>query len=130
MKCFIKRPLKPKASSSETMTEIAEQIGEYFSADEVNSLGYQASLVKENNAPKKLLSKIKNLLEINNEQLAPQAEVYEINGYVVKDQQGEVIGYIITTDEHYPSNSLHDGSGITYYLDTDYKIVEKISWAG
>lgn len=131
MKCFIKHSEISDTQSSVKMSAIADEIGEYFSEDEVINLGLHIERATTLNAPKKLVSTMDELLAKNNEQLKPEAGVSRITGFLIKNSQNtEVIGYVIKTDERYKNNSLHDGSGITYYLDTDFNIVAEISWAG
>jgi len=70
--------------------------------------------IKALDNPKKELG-IKYLVEIE--------EVYAIYKY------GELIGFVITTDDHVQGATIQDGAGIDLYLDADMNVLYTEDWS-
>lgn len=132
MKCFVKENKIINTPSSQAMKEVAKEMGEYFDEAEIYRAGHTSIQLSEVEMPNKLQRMYKSIIDRTNKELSPEGGIFDSTVLTIinNDSAELILGYIITTDEFYHNNSLHDGSGVTYYIDTNFNIVAEEPWAG
>jgi len=112
------------------MKDLADQVGEYFSAYNTEVDGHVFKNLDNNSLPAKLEKKVESIVEERNEYLAPQGGVYSYSVIeVLNAETGELIGYVVAIEDGI-DHPLWDGSGLTIYLDKKLTVVDSVEWSG
>jgi len=131
MKCFVKTAeTVDETPSAEAMEQLAQDMGEYFSIDDLGDLGYTGELLSASDTPEALETEKMKIWKSTDELLQPRGRVYSIDAYVILTNEGQTRGYVLQLNEDFHNEPLHDGSGTTYYLDDTFKVVSAVDWAG
>lgn len=122
-------PLKDIAKEK-LLIEASEELGEYIG--DLHFLSkFQSRVLTNQELSKKLRTLGAKILKNQNEQLGERGSIAGISYREVRMRKTqEVIGYVISTDEIIYNNSLHDGSGVHFYIDPNFEIQFKVNWAG
>lgn len=117
------------ANSVQLISQLAEDIGEYFSEDAISDAGYTYKEMNSENDDVGLTLLASSLIDKREKWLAqPTAAVFGKIYAVYKNNT--LIGYIIALEDSLENEPLWDGSGITHYISTQLAVVESIEWAG
>ncbi len=121
-------PLKSE-SKVKLIEEAADIFGEYLDVPQFGKFELKYLSKKEN--PHELSKLGSQIINRENELMGERGSVYRVAYYaILLRKTQEIVGYVISTDEVWESNSLHDGSGTHFYIDIDYNQLFDISWAG
>lgn len=116
--------------SVQIMQKLADDIGEYFSEDNLSEQGFTYKVLSQNEFSHQLEKLSNKLVEDRQKELsAVNAEVYSTTIYAVY-RNGVVVGYIISINDSYDNEPLWDGSGVTHYISVQMAVVESVEWVG